>query len=102
MIAKHADGYCVHLDRCGSRCRIYEQRPTPCRGYDCRKDKRIWIDFERRIVNPKLEEVFSQSSEDVTEELPDGAKWHKSPRRESEDGRMKAEHNERSEATGGS
>lgn len=54
MVAQGDDGYCVHMDRCTHRCGVYEQRPIPCRGYDCRKDGRIWLDFERRIVNPRL------------------------------------------------
>ena len=54
MIAQGADGYCVHMDRTTHRCGVYEQRPIPCRGYDCREDGRIWLDFERRIVNPAI------------------------------------------------
>ncbi|HSE38826.1 MAG TPA: YkgJ family cysteine cluster protein [Blastocatellia bacterium] len=54
MNARGADGYCSHLDRCSGECAVYQQRPIPCRGYDCREDKRIWIDFERRIINPAL------------------------------------------------
>ena len=43
--------------------------PLPCRGYDCRKDKRIWLDFEQRIPNPAVErpdwlEVVSQNDTD--------------------------------------
>jgi hypothetical protein len=54
MIAHGDDGYCVHMDRGTCRCGVYEQRPIPCRGYDCRQDRRIWLDFERRIVNPNI------------------------------------------------
>jgi hypothetical protein len=32
-----------------------------CRAYDCRNDKRIWADFERKIVSPELENLFQQS-----------------------------------------
>lgn len=56
MIAQAADHYCVHLDREQHRCGIYAARPIPCRGYDCRHDKRIWLDFENRIVNPHLDD----------------------------------------------
>ena len=56
MIAQGSDGYCVHMDRCTHRCGVYDQRPIPCRGYDCRNDDRIWLDFERRIVNPAIRE----------------------------------------------
>ena len=54
MSARGSDGYCVHLDRTTCRCSIHAQRPIPCRGYDCREDTRIWIDFEKRIPNPHL------------------------------------------------
>jgi Fe-S-cluster containining protein len=61
LIAQSADGYCRHLDRETKRCTVREHRPLPCRGYDCRKDKRIWLDFDKKIVNPKLEEQFANS-----------------------------------------
>jgi len=54
VIAKRANGYCQHLDENGHRCAVHAQRPLPCRVYDCRQDKRIWLDFEKRIVNPKI------------------------------------------------
>lgn len=55
LIRQNDNGYCVHHD-CDSRlCRIYENRPAICRTYDCRNDKRIWIDFERRIPAPEKE-----------------------------------------------
>jgi Fe-S-cluster containining protein len=54
MNARGSDGYCTHLDRCSGGCTIYNNRPIPCRGYDCRNDKRIWIDFENREINPRL------------------------------------------------
>lgn len=54
MNARGPDGYCLHLDRCSRSCAIYESRPIPCRGYDCRNDKRIWVDFEKREINPRI------------------------------------------------
>ena len=54
MLARGDEGYCIHIDSCTHRCGVYEHRPTPCRGYDCRSDRRIWLDFERRIVNPQI------------------------------------------------
>jgi len=42
------DGLCVHNDARGA-CSVYEKRPASCRTYDCRKDPRIWADFEKRI-----------------------------------------------------
>jgi hypothetical protein len=66
MIEQGEDGYCTHHDRCAGNCTIYRERPIPCRGYDCRNDQRIWLDFERRIPNPAIErpdwlEVVSQN-----------------------------------------
>jgi hypothetical protein len=58
MIRHDPDGYCHHLDRQRQGCGIYEQRPVVCRGYDCRKDTRIWADFEIRVVSPELENLF--------------------------------------------
>jgi Fe-S-cluster containining protein len=60
MIAKDAEGYCRHLDRTTSRCSVWQHRPIPCRGYDCRKDERIWLDFEKELINPHLEAFMSQ------------------------------------------
>lgn len=52
--ARGVDGTCVHLERSSGCCDVYKQRPIPCRGYDCRQDKRIWLDFDRRVINPEL------------------------------------------------
>lgn len=49
-IARDARGYCVHNRE--HRCTLYEVRPGACRSYDCRADRRIWIDFEKRIPAP--------------------------------------------------
>lgn len=51
-IAHAADGRCVHQDRATGGCTVYEHRPAICRHYDCRGDRRIWLDFERRIPAP--------------------------------------------------
>ena len=54
---RQPDGYCVHCDGHSRRCTIYEQRPGLCRTYDCRRDGRIWLDFDRRIPNPSLDGI---------------------------------------------
>jgi prolipoprotein diacylglyceryltransferase/Fe-S-cluster containining protein len=54
VIARGEDGWCVHLDRGRKTCGAYSARPRTCRTYDCRKDARIWLDFEKRIVNPEI------------------------------------------------
>lgn len=51
QIAKRPDGYCVHNE--GGRCGVYAHRPAICRTYDCRNDRRIWADFEKRIPAEK-------------------------------------------------
>lgn len=58
MIRHNPDGYCHHIERGTKRCGIYESRPVVCRSYDCRKDKRIWADFENKVVSPDLENLF--------------------------------------------
>jgi Fe-S-cluster containining protein len=63
MVAKEGDGYCVHNDKTTCKCKIWDNRPVPCRGFDCRNDKRIWLDFENEIINPKLPEVFERKDE---------------------------------------
>ncbi len=49
-IRKREDNYCVHSEPQTGRCGIYDRRPAVCRTYDCRNDKRIWVDFEKRIL----------------------------------------------------
>ncbi len=52
LIRQGADRYCVHSHPETRGCTVYEQRPATCRTYDCRNDKRIWLDFEGRIPAP--------------------------------------------------
>jgi Fe-S-cluster containining protein len=60
MIRQEQDGYCTHLDRGTCACTVYAERPVPCRGYDCRKDTRIWADFEARVPSPELAKLFPE------------------------------------------
>jgi Putative zinc- or iron-chelating domain len=55
VIAQRGDGCCGHLDAATLGCTIHAHRPVPCRAFDCRQDRRIWLDFEARIVNPLIE-----------------------------------------------
>jgi Fe-S-cluster containining protein len=71
MIAHDADGYCRHLDRQACRCTVYANRPVPCRAYDCRKDQRIWADFEQRIINPNLADLFRNDKNGSTAGSPE-------------------------------
>ncbi len=49
---RESDGYCVHSDPGAHTCTAYAHRPAVCRTYDCRDDKRIWLDFDARIPAP--------------------------------------------------
>lgn len=60
LIERGEDGYCVHMNRDRLNCTIHSHRPVPCRGYDCRADKRIWADFEAKIVSPELEKLLEE------------------------------------------
>lgn len=51
------DGVCVHYGRPHQGCSIYAQRPAVCRGYDCRGDKRVWDDYEKRIPAAAVQEL---------------------------------------------
>ncbi|MCP4599003.1 MAG: YkgJ family cysteine cluster protein [Proteobacteria bacterium] len=53
-IAQNEEGYCVHQDEKDHKCTVYEHRPYICRTYSCRDDKRIWLDFDKRIINPEI------------------------------------------------
>jgi Fe-S-cluster containining protein len=59
LIAQDAEGCCRHLDQATKRCSVRAQRPLPCRAYDCRRDKRVWLDFEKHLPNPDLDQLFS-------------------------------------------
>lgn len=48
-----SDGYCVHNDPDARGCTVHAARPRACRVFDCRRDPRIWLDFERRIPAPE-------------------------------------------------
>lgn len=45
---------CGCMDAEGS-CTIYEARPGTCREYDCREDRRVWLDYEARVPAPMPE-----------------------------------------------
>ena len=62
MIRHAADGYCHHFERPTQRCGLYDCRPIVCRKYDCRQDKRIWLDFEKQVINPELDKLFQQAA----------------------------------------
>lgn len=61
IITQDAKGYCKHLERDTCCCTVYPYRPIPCRTFDCRKDQRIWLDFESKVINPDLEAMFQRN-----------------------------------------
>lgn len=52
LMKRDADGYCTYLDRANGQCVAYEKRPAMCRLFDCRNDKRVWLDFDAREPAP--------------------------------------------------
>lgn len=50
MIRQRGDGYCAHNHPEHHGCTVYENRPAVCRRYHCRNDKRVWFDYEQRIL----------------------------------------------------
>ncbi len=49
ILQRDSDGYCTHSDPATRACGVYHDRPRTCRSFDCRNDRRIWHDYERRI-----------------------------------------------------
>lgn len=47
---------CACMDDAGA-CTAYDHRPATCRTYDCREDRRVWIDYEARIPAPLPEAI---------------------------------------------
>ncbi len=54
-IRQAEDGFCVHVDRATHGCTIHSQRPHVCRQYTCQHDKRIWLDYDKRIPAADME-----------------------------------------------
>lgn len=49
---------CPHLSP-EDRCTVYDERPWSCRQYSCEANKNIWLDFDSRIANPRLDEYIA-------------------------------------------
>ncbi len=71
MNRRDADGCCHHLNRGTRACSVYEARPLVCRSYDCRKDARIWKDFDNRVVSPDLEGLLAGVKPKPAETTPE-------------------------------
>lgn len=67
---KGEDGYCIYFNRQnGMKCSIYDKRALSCRQFDCRNDRRIWVDFDKSIINPNLcSELGLQETAEPTSE----------------------------------
>jgi hypothetical protein len=66
-LIKHGnDGYCFHLNlnRETYRYEVHEKRPVPCRGFDCRENKRwqVWMDYELKVPNEQLAETIDKDN----------------------------------------
>ncbi len=61
LIGHDDDGYCVHLDREKFQCTVRDQRPVPCRGFDCSNNEKwkVWLDFGNKILNQELVESLN-------------------------------------------
>ncbi|HRC58062.1 MAG TPA: YkgJ family cysteine cluster protein [Kofleriaceae bacterium] len=55
LMAQADSGYCTYLDEHSGGCGNYLARPAPCRSYDCRRDPRVWIDFDAKVPAPMPE-----------------------------------------------
>jgi len=40
------------------QCSIHEHSPFPCRGYDCRNDKRIRSEYASKRLGPEFEKLY--------------------------------------------
>lgn len=67
---RESDGKCVHNDADTGYCTVHDQRPHVCRGYDCREDKRIWVDYEKRIPRER-EDIANLELDPVKFDLKD-------------------------------
>jgi hypothetical protein len=55
-LVKNPSG-CTYLKAGTCACmRYHDSRPRVCTGYSCARDRRIWADFDKRILNPRLQE----------------------------------------------
>ncbi len=52
VMRRGKDGRCVYQDRKSGGCTNYDYRPSTCRSYSCKDDRRIWLDFDNKIPAP--------------------------------------------------
>jgi Fe-S-cluster containining protein len=51
---------CIHLVE--GKCSMYHNRPATCFTYSCKKDSRIWKDYEKMILSPSLKQRLISSN----------------------------------------
>jgi len=64
-----SDGYCVHNAPDSHACTVHHHRPRVCRAYDCRKDTRVWTDYEQRIPAPEVRMVYDDRGKGASFDL---------------------------------
>jgi hypothetical protein len=56
------------MDRAKLNCTIHAHRPVPCQGFGCRKNKRIWADFEEKVASQELPKLLQRPDEVAVED----------------------------------
>jgi Fe-S-cluster containining protein len=51
IIRQNETGYCCHNDADTKGCTVYDRRPGVCSRFSCRRDERIWTDFDNMVLN---------------------------------------------------
>jgi len=67
LVAHNGNGTCDHLNPANQACTVSAHRPVPCRAFDCRQDGRIWLDFEKGVINPRIRRADWPQCEAVEE-----------------------------------
>lgn len=67
LIAHNPEGYCSHLDMKTYKCKVRDNRPLPCRGFDCQDNEKwhVWLDYNKKILNPELKEETGISNDKI-------------------------------------
>lgn len=67
LIAHGEDGYCIHMDRDTYRCTVRDHRTVPCRGFDCRDNKKwhLWCDYEKKIMDSEQIEKIDRDNNKI-------------------------------------
>ena len=71
---------CIYQRAGGCSCSMYSSfRPVACSNWSCAEDRRIWADFDKRILNPKLEKRLEKLDVDTssTQVLPESLELFK-------------------------